>query len=103
MTPEGKVKAKVKKVLKEYRAYQHWPVQAGYGAPTLDCVGCYNHLYFAIETKAPGKKPTPRQQLTIEEMEAAGAKVFVIGEVEIKDRKTYSGMDELIEWLLAHA
>lgn len=35
MTPEGKVKAAVKKLLKLYPdVYAHWPVQTGYGAPT---------------------------------------------------------------------
>lgn len=77
-TPEGKVKDKVKKVLMQYGAYWHCPVQNGLGAPTLDFVGCYRGRFYAIETKAPGKKPTPRQELTITGMRAAGAAVFVI-------------------------
>lgn len=78
MTPEGKVKEAVKKVLKAHGAYWHCPVQNGMGAPSLDFIGCFMGRYFGIETKAPGKKPTPRQELTIKAIEDAGGKVFVI-------------------------
>ena len=116
-TPEGKVKAKVKRLLKKYDCYQFWPVQSGYGAPTLDCLGCCNGFFFGIETKAPGKHPTPRQYLTIADMEEANGRVFVIGEYKKGDRvkvgaarppyhkdmiveEEYSGMGELEAWIL---
>lgn len=67
------------------------PVPAGYGTPLLDFIGCYHGYFFAIETKAPGKKPTPRQSLTIEQMREAGGTVFVIDNVD--------GTGELEEWL----
>jgi hypothetical protein len=54
------------------------PVQTGYGSPTLDYLGSSRGRAFAIETKAPGKKPTVRQKAIIKEMEHAGMKVFVI-------------------------
>tara|TARA_R110000868_G_scaffold45410_1_gene150650 strand:+ start:201 stop:476 length:276 start_codon:yes stop_codon:yes gene_type:complete len=78
MTPEGRVKDAVKKVLKAHNAYYHMAVMNGLGAPTLDFVGCHRGRYFAIETKAPGKKPTPRQWSTIIDMRTAGGKVFII-------------------------
>lgn len=79
MTPEGKIKAKVKALLKRYSAvYHHMPVQNGMGEPTLDFVCCVNGYFLAIETKAPGKKPTPRQQITMAAMRAAGAFLFVV-------------------------
>lgn len=96
-TPEGKVKDRVKKRLKRAGAYQHWPVQTGYGAACLDCHGCYFGIYFAIETKAPGKHPTPRQELTMEAVREAGGFVLVIG--ESFDGEYYSGEAELDEWL----
>ncbi len=112
-TPEGKVKAKVKKMLKQYGCYQFWPVQTGYGAPTLDCIACCNGHFIGIETKAPGKQPTPRQRLTMEDMREAGATVFVIGERKKGDtylcQKTnrkliceeeYSGLGALEAWIL---
>lgn len=78
MTPEGKVKEKVKKLLKEAGVYYHMPVQNGMGAPTLDIVGCHQGHFFAVETKAPGGKPTPRQEQTIADMRRARAAVFVV-------------------------
>ncbi|NJN00178.1 MAG: hypothetical protein HC793_00375 [Aquincola sp.] len=108
MTPEGKVKAAVKKLLKSVPGvYSHWPVQTGYGAPTLDCTGAirsglygYVGVAFAIETKAPGKKATPRQLLTVSQLEAAGVAVFLIGE-RVEDGE-YSGMAALERWLRQH-
>lgn len=84
MTPEGKVKADVKKVLTKYgeELDAFWPVQNGMGSPALDCIVCYLGQHIEIETKAPGKKPTPRQEITIAKKEKAGAKVFVIDGAE---------------------
>lgn len=79
MTPEARVKNQVKKILAEYKPlYGWWPVPNGMGASSLDFVGCFRGVFFAVETKAPGKKPTARQDLCIQEMRAAGGIVFVI-------------------------
>jgi hypothetical protein len=94
MTPEGKVKAVVKRVLKEIGAYQHWPVQTGMGAPCLDCHGCYKGKYFAIETKAPGKLPTARQYMTKGAIEQAG------GIVLVTDNADYATLKEWIQFHL---
>lgn len=94
MTPEGKVKHAVKLVLSSYSAYWICPVQNGMGDQALD----FMHVQvpgaptFAIETKAPGKEPTVRQQRTIDRIRMAGGKVFVI------DGDTR----ELQEWLRLH-
>lgn len=90
MTPEGRVKMLVKRVLDESKAYHHWPVVNGMGAPTLDCIACYRGRYLAIETKAPGKKPTERQVRTISQIAAAGGKVLVIdGDAGIAELKRW--------------
>ena len=82
--PEAVVKRKVKAALKEIGAFQHWPVQSGMGAPILDCIACINGRYIAIETKAAGKHPTPRQHMLIEQIEQAGGWAYVIdGDVSI--------------------
>ena len=82
--PEATVKRKVKAALKEIGAFQHWPVQTGMGAPILDCIACINGRYIAIETKAAGKHPTPRQHMLIEQIEQAGGWTYVIdGDVSI--------------------
>lgn len=78
MTPEGKVKARVKNLLNAYGCYHFWPVQTGMGARTLDCLGCHNGRAFAIETKAPGKKLTEQQQSIAERIEDSRCRVFTI-------------------------
>jgi hypothetical protein len=82
MTPEGRIKAAVKKRLDELGAYHHWPVQMGYGTRCLDCHGCLDGRYFAIETKAPGKEPTKIQEITIARIRAVGGLVFVVDTTE---------------------
>ena len=91
MTPEGRVKERVKKVLRTFGVYWHCPVQNGMGAPSLDFVCCVKGRFFAIETKAGDKKPSARQETTIEEMKNAGAVVFVVNDV--------TGTGELETWL----
>jgi hypothetical protein len=78
VTPEGKVKEKVKKVLQEFGAYFHMPVQNGMGKPSLDFICCHKGRFLAIETKTEKGKLTLRQQATIDEMQKAGAIVLVI-------------------------
>lgn len=75
-TEEGKLKDQVKAFLKERGVWFNMPVPTGYGEPLLDFIGCYKGRFFAIETKAPGKKPTPRQALMIEKLR--NAKAFVV-------------------------
>ena len=94
VTPEGKIKKMVRDVLGEFNKYttvddysvgtlkQYWPVPAGFGASDLDCIVCYYGRYIAIETKASGEKPTPRQKLTIAQTLAAGGFTLVIDSKE---------------------
>jgi hypothetical protein len=79
VTPEGRIKAKVKKVLEETRCYYFMPVQHGYGAAGLDfyCI-LQGPVPFFIETKAPGNKLTPRQETLIERLKGLYAEVFVV-------------------------
>lgn len=82
MTPEGKVKEKIKQVLREHGAYYHMPVQNGMGKPSLDFIGCINGRFIAVEAKAERGSLTLRQKATIADMEAAGAFVLVIQGVD---------------------
>lgn len=78
-TPEGKVKKTISALLKSVPGmYFFMPVPSGYGESTLDYLGCYKGRFFAVEAKAPGKKPTDRQIMMIERMRRAGGTVFVI-------------------------
>ena len=83
MTPEGKVKAAINKILENARRthsaiWWFMPVQNGMGKASLDYIGWFRGRAFAIEAKTPGKRPTARQETTIAGMTVAGAKVFVI-------------------------
>ena len=94
LTPEGKIKNKIRRVLDKYkvhRIYTYMPVPGGFGAPTLDYLGFLYGRGFAIEAKKPGGKPTPRQQATIEALRKAGAQVFVVHNDDT--------LRELDEWL----
>jgi hypothetical protein len=83
MTPEGKVKKKIKAVLDNYSChniYVYMPVPGGFGQPTLDYLGFLYGRGFAIEAKRLKGKPTPRQEGTIEKISASGAQVFVVND-----------------------
>lgn len=93
MTPEAKVKDKVKKLLKDRKAWFYMPVQNGMGKVGIpDFIGTYRGLFFAIETKAPNKNPTTEeqrwnkatanQQMRIEEIRNAGGVAIVADDVE---------------------
>lgn len=103
-TPEGDVKKRVKALLETYKPniWHNWPVPAGFGIPMLDCVGCFYGKFFAIETKRAGERLTPRQEFTVEEMEASGAKVFIVmPRNDEDDPDTWFGWNELEMWLMA--
>lgn len=91
MTPEGRVKEKVKQLLKRHGAYYHMPVQNGMGAPSLDFICCHEGRYFGVETKAANKTPTPRQLGTMRAIRESGGAAFLVNEE--------TGLKELEEWL----
>lgn len=81
MTPEGKVKAKVVKLLKQYGVYYFFPATHGYGRSGVpDIVCCFRGRFLAIECKAGKNQPTLLQQREINDIRLAGGKVFVINE-----------------------
>lgn len=102
MTPEAKVKVRVKALLKKRHVYSFMPVQQGFGSQGLDFHCSHRGMAFFIETKAPGNTLTARQELTRADMIASGAIVFVIGERhQVKnDKYIYSGEAALDAWLL---
>ena len=83
-TPEGKVKAAVKKELKERGIWFFMPMQNGFGVVGIpDFICCWKGMFFAIETKAPGKRKdtTPNQDRTIAEIRAHDGRAIVIDDV----------------------
>lgn len=82
MTPEGKIKAKVKRRLREEfgdAIWPFWPVQTGFGSVALDLLACVSGRFIAIETKADRtKKLTPLQQTTAASIQSAGGLALVV-------------------------
>ena len=82
LTPEGKVKTKIRKVLAKYadRVYYVMNVPYGWGTSTVDYLGCADGRFFAIEAKREGGVPTARQEGILEDIERALGKTFVISD-----------------------
>lgn len=85
-TPEGKVKAAIKKLLDENNIYYFMPATGGYGRSGVpDFIGCARGRFFSIEAKAGKAKPTALQLREMERIKAAGGLAFVINEETIDD------------------
>jgi Holliday junction resolvase len=82
MTPEAKVKARVKEILKEHKAYYFNPVTGGYGASGVpDIVACYKGVFIGIEVKAGKNQPTALQEKNLFDIvDSGGIAVLVNGE-----------------------
>jgi len=86
MTPEGKVKAKVKKKLDEAKAYYFMPATGGYGKSGVpDIVACVNGWFIGIECKAGNNKPTALQQNNLNDIKRSGGTALVINENNINE------------------
>lgn len=82
-TPEGKLKDDVKAYLRTLKnTYWYMPVPMGMGRPTVDFLCCIQGRFVAIETKAPGKQPTPRQLACLREVQQAGGLAFCADNME---------------------
>lgn len=85
MTPEGKVKKKVKEYLKSIGAWYYMPVSNGMGRVGCpDILVCYDGLFLAFETKAPGKinNVTPNQRREIDDIRRVNGLAHVVDDVE---------------------
>lgn len=80
MTPEGKIKAQINKLLDEYKsgAYKFMPVPSGYGPSSLDYIICIAGKFIGVEAKAPGGKPTDRQKKIIADIQRAGGVAVIV-------------------------
>lgn len=90
MTPEGRIKTKLRRRLDVELGVDCWafmPVQTGYGRAALDYILCVKGHYVSIETKRDNKaKLTPRQEIIREGIEAAGGLVLLVCDDESLDR-----------------
>jgi len=92
VTPERRVKNKVKAVLTHIKAYYAMPIGTGYGnAGVPDFLVCYKGIFIGIECKANGNKPTALQIKNLKDIEEAGGQVLVIDE---------SNVDQLLKLIL---
>lgn len=81
MTPEAKVKAKVKAILKKHGAYYAMPIGTGFGnAGVPDFLVCIRGCFIGIECKAGAGKTTALQEKNLREIESAGGRTYVVSE-----------------------
>tara|TARA_R110000744_G_scaffold163014_2_gene279691 strand:- start:64 stop:348 length:285 start_codon:yes stop_codon:yes gene_type:complete len=84
MTPEKKVKTKVKSILDKVGAYHCMPTTGGYGASGVpDIIACYKGNFIGIECKANGNKPTALQNKHLNNIKKAQGYSMVIDETDI--------------------
>jgi hypothetical protein len=84
-TPEGKVKAEVKKVLQARNIWFFMPMQNGFGVVGIpDFICCWHGQFLAIETKAPGKRKdtTPNQDRRLREITDHGGWAIVVDDAK---------------------
>ena len=86
MTPEGKVKKKVKVALDEIGAYYFSPQAGAFGRAGIpDIVGCIKGRFFAIECKAGSNTTTALQDKEIEKIRDVGGVALVINETNLDE------------------
>lgn len=78
MTPEGKIKSLINSVLAKHKCWYFMPVPTGFQAKNIDYIVCCKGRFVAIEAKAPGEKPTMRQDYILDLIREAGGKSFVV-------------------------
>lgn len=84
MTPEKKVKTKVKRILDKLGAYHCSPATGGYGASGVpDIIACWQGKFIGIECKANGNTPTALQQKHLRDISIAKGKALLIDETNI--------------------
>jgi pantoate kinase len=84
VTPEGKVKLKVKKILSDMGAYYAMPMGTGFSSSGVpDFLICIGGVFCGIECKANGNKPTALQLKHIDDIRKAGGIAFVIDETNV--------------------
>jgi len=89
MTPEAKVKKKVRTVLEKCGAYYAMPVTGGYGASGVpDFLICIKGRFIAVEAKAGTNKPTALQVSNMKRIEDAGGLAIVINEHNVDQLET---------------
>lgn len=88
MTPEGKVKAAIKKWLNDRNIYYAMPMGTGYGSSGVPDFLCnWDGRFLAIEAKAPGKRSntTVLQKRHLERIADTNGLALVVDDVKQLD------------------
>ncbi len=81
MTPEGAVKSRVVKILKDMGVYYFFPATHGFGRSGVpDIICCVAGQFLGIECKAGKNKLTALQTREIENIRLAGGWAVVVNE-----------------------
>lgn len=89
MTPEAKVKKRIKDILQELQCYNFSPIGGAYSSRGVpDIVGCLNGVFFGIEAKAGKGETTALQDRELQRIRDAGGIALVVNEENIEELKT---------------
>lgn len=84
MTPEGKVKKRVREVLNRLGCYYAMPVTGGFGNSGVpDFLACVSGRFYGIECKAQGKQPTALQRDHLRRIAESGGIPLLIDETNV--------------------
>ncbi|QDP53663.1 MAG: putative nuclease [Prokaryotic dsDNA virus sp.] len=92
-TPEGRVKNRLKAMLKKLNVWYYMPQAGPFGRAGIpDLILIVEGRFVGVECKADRrKKPTPLQVTAMQQIEDAGGKCFVVCD--------YDTQDELERWI----
>jgi Holliday junction resolvase len=94
LTPEAKVKKKVKEILDQMGVYHFSPMQNGMGRAGIpDIIGCLEGQFLGIECKAGKGTTTALQERELTRIQNAGGYALVVNETNINQ------LWEIKEWL----
>jgi hypothetical protein len=86
MTPEAKVKQKVRRLLDAMEIYYFFPPANGYGRAGIpDIILCHAGLFGAVECKAGKGQLTALQERELDKINAAGGFTFVARENNLEE------------------
>ena len=101
MTPEAKIKQRIKQILEELGCYYFMPIGGPYsriGVP--DFIGCIDGLYIAIEAKAGKNKATALQLRELEKVRQCGGLALVVDDSNIDSLKAQIDEWRRREWVV---
>jgi Holliday junction resolvase len=94
LTPEAKVKKKVKEILDQMGVYHFSPMQNGMGRAGIpDIIGCLEGQFLGIECKAGRGTTTALQERELTRIQNAGGYALVVNETNINQ------LWEIKEWI----